>query len=132
MNDDISGEAVAGWTLWPPRADTATVAYDDGFRHTEAVQAVTARVPGSTGAELTAVYVPAAGGGELQLAEMVGGSGAPYGLPTGFELSGSSPVAAAFRTGVPLWLSPAELAQYGVTGPPGSPGAEPWDGSGAL
>lgn len=132
MNDDISGEAVAGWTLWPPRADTATVAYDDGFRHTEAVQAVTARVPGSTGAELTAVYVPAAGGGELQLAEMVGGSGAPYGLPTGFELSGSSPVAAAFRTGVPLWLSPAELAQYGVTGPPGSPGAEPWDGAGAL
>lgn len=132
MNDDISGEAVAGWTLWPPRADTATVAYDDGFRHTEAVQAVTARVPGSTGAELTAVYVPAAGGGELQLAEMVGGSGAPYGLPTGFELSGSSPVAAAFRTGLPLWLSPAELAQYGISGPPGSPGAEPWDCAGAL
>ncbi|QZY20314.1 SpoIIE family protein phosphatase [Streptomyces decoyicus] len=108
------------------------MAYDDGFRHTEAVQAVTARVPGSTGAELTAVYVPAAGGGELQLAEMVGGSGAPYGLPTGFALSGNSPVAAAFRTGLPLWLSPAELAQYGVTGPPGSPGAEPWDGAGAL
>ncbi len=131
MNDDISGEPVAGWTLRPRRADTATVAYDDGFRHTEAVQAVTARILGSTGAELTAVYVPAEGGGDLQLAEMVGGSGGLHGLPTGFPLSGNSPVAASFRTGLPLWLSPAELAHFGVT-TPGGANAPPWDGAGML
>ncbi|MEU8684428.1 SpoIIE family protein phosphatase, partial [Streptomyces sp. NPDC048611] len=106
------------------------MAYDDGFRRTEAVQAVTARVLGSTGAELTAVYVPAEGDGVLQLAEMVGGSGVPYGLPTRYPLSGNSPVAAAFRSGDPLWLGPAELAEYDLTGAPDSPGADPWDGAG--
>ncbi|WP_432145697.1 SpoIIE family protein phosphatase [Streptomyces sp. bgisy084] len=106
------------------------MAYDDGFRRTEAVQAVTARVLGSTGAELTAVYVPAEGDGVLQLAEMVGGSGVPYGLPTSYPLSGNSPVAAAFRTGDPLWLSPAELAEYDLSGTADSPGADAWDGAG--
>lgn len=106
------------------------MAYDDGFRRTEAVQAVTARVLGSTGAELTAVFVPAEGGGELQLAEMVGGSGAPYGLPTRYSLAGASPVATVFRTGVPLWLSPAELAEYGADGPPGATGTDPWSDAG--
>ncbi|TJZ59384.1 PAS sensor protein [Streptomyces piniterrae] len=71
---------------------------------------MTARVHGSSGAELTAVYVPTAADGELQLAEMVGGSGVTYGLPTRYDLSGDSPVAAAFRTGLPLWLSPEEHA----------------------
>ncbi|GGN31372.1 hypothetical protein GCM10012285_01050 [Streptomyces kronopolitis] len=106
------------------------MAYDDGFRRTEAVQAVTARVLGSTGAELTAVFVPAEGGGDLQLAEMVGGSGVPYGLPTRYPLSGASPVATAFRTGVALWLSPAELAAYGADGSPLAAGTAPWNGAG--
>ncbi|QIK10416.1 SpoIIE family protein phosphatase [Streptomyces sp. ID38640] len=106
------------------------MAYDDGFRRTEAVQAVTARVLGSTGAELTAVYVPAEGDSVLQLAEMVGGSGVPYGLPTSYPVSGNSPVAAAFRGAAPLWLGPAELAEYDLTGSPDSPGADPWDGAG--
>lgn len=127
---DISDEAVAGWTPWPPRADTATVAYDDGFRRTEAVQAVTARVLGSTGAELTAVYVPAEADGVLQLAEMVGGSGVLYGLPMSYPLSGNSPVAAAFRSSTALWLGPAELAAYDLTGAADSPAADPWDGAG--
>ncbi|MFI0904640.1 SpoIIE family protein phosphatase [Streptomyces sioyaensis] len=107
------------------------MAYDDGFRRTEAVQAVTARVLGSTGAELTAVYVPAEADGELQLAEMVGGSGVPYGLPTRYTMSGTSPVATVFRTGVPLWLSPAELAEYGTAGPPETTGAGTWNEAGA-
>ncbi|MEV6568113.1 SpoIIE family protein phosphatase [Streptomyces kronopolitis] len=97
------------------------------------MQAVTARVLGSTGAELTAVFVPAEGGGELQLAEMVGGSGAPYGLPTRYPLAGTSPVATVFRTGVPLWLSPAELAEYGTdpgSRPPAAAGPDPWHGAG--
>nr|WP_258528076.1 SpoIIE family protein phosphatase [Streptomyces sp. NBRC 110611] len=96
------------------------MAYDDGFPRTEAEQAVTARVLGSSGAELTAVYVPAEGDGELQLAEMVGGSGAPCGLPSRYDLSGDSPVAAAFRTGLPQWPGPAEQAAGGtLTAPPG-------------
>ncbi|WP_412126774.1 SpoIIE family protein phosphatase [Streptomyces tubercidicus] len=106
------------------------MAYDDGFRRTEAVQAVTARVLGSTGAELTAVYVPAEADGVLQLAEMVGGSGVPYGLPMSYPLSGNSPVAAAFRSSTALWLGPAELAAYDLTGAADSPAADPWDGAG--
>ncbi|MFE0376930.1 SpoIIE family protein phosphatase [Streptomyces inhibens] len=90
------------------------MAYDDGFPRTEAVQAVTARVLGHSGAELTAVYVPAEGDGDLQLAEMVGGAGVPYGLPTSYAVSGSSAVAAAFRTGLPQWLSPAKPSDFGA------------------
>ncbi len=97
-----------------PRADTATVAYDNGFPpRTEAVQAVTTRVLGSSGAELTAVYVPAEGDGELHLAEMVGGSGVRFGLPASYDVSGNSPVAAAFRTGRPQWVGAAELDEHG-------------------
>ncbi|GAB7035234.1 SpoIIE family protein phosphatase [Streptomyces platensis subsp. malvinus] len=90
------------------------MAYDNGFPpRTEAVQAVTTRVLGSSGAELTAVYVPAEGDGELHLAEMVGGSGVRIGLPASYEVSGNSPVAAAFRTGRPQWVAAAELAEHG-------------------
>lgn len=90
------------------------MAYDNGFPpRTEAVQAVTTRVLGSSGAELTAVYVPAEGDGELHLAEMVGGSGVRIGLPASYDVSGNSPVAAAFRTGRPQWVGSAELAEHG-------------------
>nr|WP_310716038.1 SpoIIE family protein phosphatase [Streptomyces lydicus] len=92
------------------------------------MQEVTARVLGSSGAELTAVYVPAEGDGDLQLAEMVGGSGVPYQLPTRFPLSGNSPVATAYRTGHPQWLSAAELAEHGVTTTP--PGPDRGNGAG--
>ncbi|WP_433859811.1 SpoIIE family protein phosphatase [Streptomyces kronopolitis] len=64
---------------------------------------------------------------------MVGGSGAPYGLPTRYPLAGASPVATVFRTGVPLWLSPAELAEYGTdpgSRPPTAAGTTPWSGAG--
>ncbi len=104
------------------------MAYDDGFPRTEAVQEVTARVLGSSGAELTAVYVPAEGDGDLQLAEMVGGSGVPYQLPTRFPLSGNSPVATAYRTGHPQWLNATELAEHGVTTAP--PGPDRGNGTG--
>ncbi|BDM69120.1 hypothetical protein HEK616_26070 [Streptomyces nigrescens] len=90
------------------------MAYDNGFPpRTEAVQAVTTRVLGSSGAELTAVYVPAEGDGELHLAEMVGGSGVRIGLPASYDASGNSPVAAAFRTGRPQWVGAADLAGHG-------------------
>lgn len=101
------------------------MAYDDGFPCTEAVQAVTARVLGSSGAELTAVYVPAEADGYLQLAEMVGGSGLPYTLPTRYALSGNSPVATAFRTGHPQWLSRADLTERVGNVLPDLAGAEP-------
>ncbi|MEU9116810.1 SpoIIE family protein phosphatase [Streptomyces sp. NPDC048483] len=77
---------------------------------------MTARVLGSSGAELTAVYVPAEGDGDLQLAETVGGSGVPYGLPTRCALSGDTPVATAFRTGQPVWLGPGEFAAQASVG----------------
>ncbi|MFJ9850637.1 SpoIIE family protein phosphatase [Streptomyces sp. NPDC101150] len=77
---------------------------------------MTARVLGSSGAELTAVYVPAEGDGDLQLAEAVGGSGAPYGLPERCALSGDSPVATAFRTGLAQWLGPDAFAAQGSVG----------------
>ncbi|WP_310729253.1 SpoIIE family protein phosphatase [Streptomyces sp. N2A] len=74
---------------------------------------MTTRVLGSSGAELTAVYVPAEGDGELHLAEMVGGSGVRFGLPASYDVSGNSPVAAAFRTGRPQWVGAAELDEHG-------------------
>nr|WSX25009.1 SpoIIE family protein phosphatase [Streptomyces tubercidicus] len=61
---------------------------------------------------------------------MVGGSGVPYGLPMSYPLSGNSPVAAAFRSSTALWLGPAELAAYDLTGAADSPAADPWDGAG--
>ncbi|MEU4849514.1 SpoIIE family protein phosphatase [Streptomyces gilvosporeus] len=114
----MSDEVGPGPSAPAPRAGTATVAYDDGFPRTEAVQAVTARVLGFSGAELTAVYVPAdaEGDGDLQLAGTAGGWGLPYGLPTHCARSGDSPVATAFRTGVPLWLGPEESATVGSMG----------------
>ncbi|MFF4289345.1 SpoIIE family protein phosphatase [Streptomyces sp. NPDC001633] len=74
---------------------------------------MTTRVLGSSGAELTAVYVPAEGDGELHLAEMVGGSGVRIGLPASYDVAGNSPVAAAFRTGRPQWVGAAELDEHG-------------------
>ncbi|MEU9501429.1 SpoIIE family protein phosphatase [Streptomyces sp. NPDC048196] len=74
---------------------------------------MTTRVLGSSGAELTAVYVPAEGDGELHLAEMVGGSGVRFGLPASYEVAGNSPVAAAYRTGRPQWVGAAELDEPG-------------------
>ncbi|WUF58965.1 SpoIIE family protein phosphatase [Streptomyces tubercidicus] len=61
---------------------------------------------------------------------MVGGSGVLYGLPMSYPLSGNSPVAAAFRSSTALWLGPAELAAYDLTGAADSPAADPWDGAG--
>ncbi|MGD3108305.1 SpoIIE family protein phosphatase [Streptomyces sp. YGL11-2] len=100
------------------------MAYDDGFPRTEAVQEVTARVLGASGAELTAVYVLAEGHDDLQLAEMVGGSGVRVSLPTSYPLSGDSPVTRAFRTGLPQWPAPAELAGKEATPPPDHGGEE--------
>ncbi|WP_443073249.1 SpoIIE family protein phosphatase [Streptomyces sp. S465] len=79
-----------------------------------------------TGTALVAVYVLDAEGAELRLAETVSGAGRPYALPARYPLSGRSPVADAFRTGRPLWLSPDELAGYGRDTPetgtaPGTP-----------
>ncbi|MBL1100853.1 SpoIIE family protein phosphatase [Streptomyces sp. 205] len=92
-----------------------------GGPRTEAVQAaVTGHVLTFTGTALVAVYAFDADGGELRLAETVRSPGGPYALPASYPLSGRSPVADAFRSGRPLWLSPAELAEYG----PSAPGPE--------
>nr|WP_043271418.1 SpoIIE family protein phosphatase [Streptomyces sp. CT34] len=85
---------------------------------------MTARVLGASGAELTAVYVPAEGHDDLQLAEMVGGSRGSFGLPASYPLSGDSPVARAFRTGLPQWPRPAELTGKDAAPPPDDGGEE--------
>ncbi len=66
------------------------------------------------GAALAAVYVLDEDTDELRQTQTVGDSpGTGYGLSSSYPLSGSSPVADAFRTGQPLWLTPAELAPHG-------------------
>ncbi|MFG2138260.1 SpoIIE family protein phosphatase [Streptomyces sp. NPDC048650] len=77
---------------------------------------MTAQVLGSSGTELTAVYVPADDDGDLLLAGPAVGVGIPRGLPRRCPLSGDSPIATAFRTGRPLWLGPAEFAAGGPVG----------------
>ncbi|WP_405885374.1 SpoIIE family protein phosphatase [Streptomyces sp. NBC_01136] len=69
------------------------------------------------GAALTAVYVPGAENQELRLAETAGCATSEHGMPECLPLAGGSPAAQAFRTGRPLWLSPAALASYPEGGP---------------
>ncbi|MFF3658727.1 SpoIIE family protein phosphatase [Streptomyces olivochromogenes] len=69
------------------------------------------------GAALTAVYLPGAGNRELRLVETAGSARCEYGLPERLPLSGDSPAAHTFRTGRPLWLTPAALASYSTGGP---------------
>ncbi|MFI9271455.1 SpoIIE family protein phosphatase [Kitasatospora sp. NPDC052896] len=64
-----------------------------------------------TGVALAALYVLDEDAGELRLAETAGdGAGAVDSLAPSYPLAGRSPVAAAFRSGRPLWLTPAEAA----------------------
>ncbi|MBT2509365.1 SpoIIE family protein phosphatase [Streptomyces sp. ISL-98] len=67
------------------------------------------------GASLTAVYVLDKRDDSLRLTEWAGESGALYGLPPSYPLSGRGPVVDAFRAGRPLWLNAAELAVYNRT-----------------
>ncbi|MGP3979807.1 SpoIIE family protein phosphatase [Streptomyces sp. KR80] len=70
------------------------------------------------GAALAAVYVLGKEADELRLAETAGNPCDLYGLSSRYPLSGlRSPVADAFRTGRPLWLSASELAGYPESGP---------------
>ncbi|MCQ4040959.1 SpoIIE family protein phosphatase [Streptantibioticus rubrisoli] len=76
---------------------------------------VTERSVVFAGAALAAVYVLDEDADELRQAETVGeGPGACYGLSSRYPLSGSSPVADAFRTGQPRWLDPAEVTGHGA------------------
>lgn len=75
------------------------------------------RVLAFAGAALVAVYVPGDEREGLRLVEAAGGATAGYGLPERVPLSDNSPVADAFRTGRPLWLTPAALASYPEGGP---------------
>lgn len=70
-------------------------------------------------AALAAVYVPGETADELVLAEATGGPAGRYGLSPRYRPGGRSPVALAFRSGRPLWLSARELADF----PEGSQGA---------
>ncbi|MGW1785471.1 SpoIIE family protein phosphatase [Streptomyces sp. NPDC002143] len=58
------------------------------------------------GATLAAVYAPSAGTEELRLVDASGGTPSGAGPPERLPLSGDSPVARAFRTDHPLWLTP--------------------------
>lgn len=73
-------------------------------------QAARAQALTFAGALLSAVYVPD-GGDRLRLVEPGGHGSARYGLPDSYVASGRSAAARAFRSGRPLWLDAAELAE---------------------
>ncbi|WP_374205364.1 SpoIIE family protein phosphatase [Streptomyces sp. SP2-10] len=62
------------------------------------------------GASFAGVYTPCDDPALLRLAESAGLPRTLYGLRDGYPATGASPVAEAHRTGRPLWLGPAELA----------------------
>ncbi|WP_251096083.1 SpoIIE family protein phosphatase [Streptomyces sp. Caat 7-52] len=62
------------------------------------------------GASFAGVYTPCDDPALLLLAESAGLPRTLYGLRDGYPATGASPVAEAHRTGRPLWLGPAELA----------------------
>ncbi len=64
-------------------------------------------------AVLAAVYVVDEEADELRLSETAGDSPIACGLAPSYPLTGGSPVAVAFRTGRPLWLTSAEAAASG-------------------
>ncbi|MFJ5262250.1 SpoIIE family protein phosphatase [Streptomyces sp. NPDC088387] len=64
-----------------------------------------------TGATFVAVYTPGEEGDRLRLIESAGVPRGLYGLRDGYTVDGHSPVADAYRTGRPVWLGPAELAE---------------------
>ncbi|MEV3988693.1 SpoIIE family protein phosphatase [Streptomyces sp. NPDC049837] len=80
------------------------------------MHALTGQIFATFGVELAAVYVPAEGGGELRLAEVVGDSHGPYEMPPAYALSGSSAVADACRAGHPRWVTSEELGASGTGG----------------
>ncbi|MFF6996738.1 SpoIIE family protein phosphatase [Streptomyces sp. NPDC008313] len=63
------------------------------------------------GAAVATVYAPGVTGDELCLIESAGAPRALYGLRDSYSLTGGSPAAAAHRSGLPLWLTAAELAR---------------------
>ncbi|WP_367324892.1 SpoIIE family protein phosphatase [Streptomyces sp. HUAS ZL42] len=99
-----------------PRA-SETGAADSGSPPPVPVAAANDRPLTYAGAALVAVYVPGAGDDVLRLVETAGCAMSEYGLPERLPLSGGSPAAQAFRTGRPLWLTPAALASYSEGGP---------------
>ncbi|MEV1063575.1 SpoIIE family protein phosphatase [Streptomyces sp. NPDC050263] len=62
------------------------------------------------GAALVAVYTPGEDGELLRIVESAGVPRTLYGLRESYPLDGRSPAADACRTGRPVWLGPAELA----------------------
>ncbi|MER5341157.1 SpoIIE family protein phosphatase [Streptomyces mirabilis] len=99
-----------------PRACEADAA-DTGSKPPVPEAVTSERALTFVGAALTAVYLPGAGNQELRLVETAGGARCEYGLPERLPLSGDSPAAHTFRTGRPLWLTPAALASHSTGGP---------------
>ncbi|GGO82234.1 hypothetical protein GCM10012280_08350 [Wenjunlia tyrosinilytica] len=64
---------------------------------------------------MAAVYSRGETGGELRLVESVGVPRSLYGLREGYPPTGGSPVAVAYRSGEPVWLSAGELAAHPET-----------------
>ncbi|MET7614107.1 PAS sensor protein, partial [Streptomyces seoulensis] len=63
------------------------------------------------GASFAGVYAPGDDPAVLCLAESAGLPGSLYGLRDGYPTGGGAPVAEAHRTGRPLWLAPADVAE---------------------
>ncbi|NUP61270.1 MAG: PAS domain-containing protein, partial [Nonomuraea sp.] len=101
------GRARAG--VSPPPASGADAA--TGVVPAPPSEAAGDQVLAFAGVAVVAVYVP--GEEELRQAETVRRQVSPYRLSERVPLAEGSPAAHAFRTGRPLWLSPADLATYG-------------------
>ncbi|MFJ9535636.1 SpoIIE family protein phosphatase [Streptomyces sp. NPDC101225] len=101
------GRARAG--VSPPRASGADAA-DTGVVPAPS-EAAGDQVLAFAGVAVAAVYVP--GEDELRQAETVCRQVSAHRLSERVPLAEGSPAAHAFRTGRPLWLSPADLATYG-------------------
>jgi PAS domain-containing protein/anti-sigma regulatory factor (Ser/Thr protein kinase) len=104
------GRARAG--VSPPRASGADTAAT-GVAPPPPEAAAGDQVLAFAGVAVAAVYVPGAGEQELLQAETLRRQMSEYRPPERLPLAEGSPAAHAFRTGRPLWLSPADLATYG-------------------
>ncbi|MER5177478.1 SpoIIE family protein phosphatase [Streptomyces sp. NPDC002896] len=92
------------------RAELALKALSADAGPRERLRSVVEQALVFSGATLVAVYATDGTAGALRLVESVGVPRALYGLREVYPVSGGSPVAAAHRSGGPLWLTPEELA----------------------
>ncbi|MBX7548560.1 SpoIIE family protein phosphatase [Streptomyces sp. tea 10] len=104
------GAAVGGTRTGPERAAAALDALGASPGTPDRLHRVLEQALVFAGAAFVGVYTPGGDPAQLSLAESAGLPRTLYGLRDGYPAAGTSPVAAAHRTGRPRWLGPEELA----------------------